>query len=221
MHPVQLIKLKHIVDQLKLYQQSIINDEHDLVADGPAREARARQLVQMALAIGFILNIVVAIFLARFFARGIKSRVNCIIDNTTRVPKGLPLNKPLQGGDEMAQLDSYFHSMVNELDESRQMQRYLIAIVSHDLRSPLTSMQGLLTLLNAGAWGELPEAALEKVCLGRSDATRLIALTNDLLDTERLAFGKFDMHFSKANVAETIKNATESVQALQTTQGQH
>lgn len=213
-NPMQLFEIKNLIDGLARRLSMIVQKEHDLVADGPAREAHARQLVQIWLVLGIGLNILMAIFLARFFAHGIGRRVKCIIDNTMRVPKGMPLNKPLTGDDEMAQLDKFFHSMVNELEESRKMQRYLIAMVSHDLRSPLTSVQGLLTLLSAGAFGDLSKTAKEKVELAEGDIARLVALTNDLLDSEKLASGKLEINFAKANVHDTITGAIDSVQTF-------
>jgi len=213
-NPVELIEIKRMIDGLATCLSTIVQDEHERVADGPEREAKARKLAQIVLGLGIALNILVAIFLSRFFGQNIGRRVACIIDNTTRVPKGLPLNNPLKGGDEMAQLDEFFHRMVSELEESRKMQRYLIATVSHDLRSPLTTVQGMLTLLAAGAYGELSKTANEKVERAESDITRLLALTDDLLDTERLASGKLEITFAKANVADTIHDAVESVKTF-------
>jgi signal transduction histidine kinase len=75
-------------------------------------------------------------------------------------------------------------------------------------------VQGLLTLLGAGAYGELSKAAQAKVETAESDITRLVALTNDLLDTERLASGKLEITFAKAKVGETIHEAVESARTF-------
>ncbi len=209
--PMELFDAKRMMDSIADPIGIIMSDYVALAADGPQREAEERELVQITIAFGVAVNIIVAIFLANLFTSGIAGRVKRIAENITRVPKGIPLNRPLTGSDEIAQLDKFFHSMVDELDESRKMQRYLIAMVSHDLRSPLTTVSGLLTLLNAGAWGELSEEAQAKVGVAEADIYRLIALTNDLLDTERLASGKLELTFAEANISAAIQEGIDSV----------
>lgn len=212
--PMQLIDVKNMIDSLSGPVGEIMLDYIALAKEGPAKEAEAKELVLNTITIGIAINIIVAVFLANLFTRGIGRRLRRISENISRVPKGIPLNKPLEGKDEIAQVDKFFHTMVDELDESRKMQRYLIAMVSHDLRSPLTTVSGLLTLLNAGAWGELSEEAQQKVGTAEADIHRLIALTNDLLDTERLASGKLELTFAEANITETIHEGVESVRTF-------
>jgi signal transduction histidine kinase len=92
----------------------------------------------------------------------------------------------LTGQDEIAHLDHVFHSMVTDLDDAKRMQQYLIAMVSHDLRSPLTSLQGVLTLLSAlEPLASYRRQRKIKITAAESDLGRLIKLTNELLDTER------------------------------------
>lgn len=55
-------------------------------------------------------------------------------------------------------------------------------LVSHDLRTPLMSVQGLLTLLTSGALGEIPSKALKRVNGVEIEVERLIRLVNDLLE---------------------------------------
>lgn len=213
-NPMQLLDVKNLIDSLTDPVGIIMTDYLALSAEGPAREAKAKEMVQYTIAVGVAVNVILAIFLANFFTTGIGKRLKRVSENIRRVPKGIPLNKPLDGTDEIAQLDTFFHSMVDELEEARKMQRYLIAMVSHDLRSPLTTVSGLLTLLNAGAWGELTDEAQQKVGTAEADIHRLIALTNDLLDTERLASGKLELTFGDAKISDAIHEAVESVRTF-------
>ncbi len=212
--PMKLFDVKNMIESLSVPVGVIMTDYLALAAEGPAKEDRAKELVMNTITIGVAINIIVAVFLANLFTRGIGRKLRRISENVSRVPKGIPLNKPLEGKDEIAQLDKFLHSTVDELEEARKMQRYLIAMVSHDLRSPLTTVSGLLTLLNAGAWGELSEEAQQKVSTAEADIHRLIALTNDLLDTERLASGKLELTFAEASIFETIHESVDSVRTF-------
>ncbi len=203
--------VKKIIDQLHLKLKSIVRDQADATADSPEREAQFRRLTEIFLIAGIAANILIAFGLAFFFSRSIIRKINIISDNAARLPKGIALNRPLIGQDEITHLDHVFHSMVTELDNAKRMQQYLIAMVSHDLRSPLTSLQGVLTLLAAGAAGDLPAAAKEKITAAESDLGRLIKLTNDLLDTERLASGQLELHPMRCLLADIVEEAMDSV----------
>ena len=60
-----------------------------------------------------------------------------------------------------------------------------IATVSHELRTPLTSLDGALRLVESGAVGALPDKIARLVKIAASNAARLTALVNDVLDLER------------------------------------
>lgn len=210
----KFVEVKQIVDSLTRKIKSITDDEAKLAEDSPRKVQQARRMAQVVLYIGVAINIVLAFAMVYFFSRQITSKLNRITDNAERVPKGLPLNPTLTGADEISKLDRAFHNMADELEQSRKMQQYLIAMVSHDLRSPLTSLQGVLTLLSVGAFGELPDKAKEKIESIDEDATRLIKLTNDLLDTERLSSGKLDLRLTDNNVAEVMTDAADAVRTF-------
>jgi signal transduction histidine kinase len=206
-----MTSVKKIIDRLHLKLKSIARDQAAATADSPEREEKFRRLTEISLIAGVAANILIAFGLAFFFSRSIIRKINTISDNAARLPKGIALNQPLTGQDEIAHLDHVFHSMVTDLDDAKRMQQYLIAMVSHDLRSPLTSLQGVLTLLAAGAAGELPAAAKEKITAAESDLGRLIKLTNELLDTERLASGQLELHPMRCLLADIVEEAMDSV----------
>lgn len=66
-------------------------------------------------------------------------------------------------------------------------------MVSHDLRTPLTSIQMLLSLLEAEAYGPLNENGRENVAAAEASVERLIGLVNGLLDLEKMESGKLDL----------------------------
>lgn len=90
----------------------------------------------------------------------------------------------------------------------------LLSVVSHDLRSPLTSVQGLLTLLSAGAFGAIPDKARERIASVESDLTRLTRLINELLDAEMLVSGKLVMRRQLLDVQDLFDAAVGSLSGL-------
>jgi len=78
--------------------------------------------------------------------------------------------------------------------EERAMAQF-IATISHELRTPVTSIMGSLALVASGAAGALPAPAVKLLGIGRTNSQRLLRLINDILDLEKVQSGMmvFDM----------------------------
>lgn len=84
------------------------------------------------------------------------------------------------------------HDVTDEKNVERLKQDFL-DMITHDLRSPLTSMHGSLTLLCEGVRGELSPAVQKEVSVAINSIEHLTDLVNDLLDFQKLAAGKMAM----------------------------
>lgn len=91
--------------------------------------------------------------------------------------------------------DGYLINLVDISERKRieQMKQDFLAMVSHDLRSPLASIKMTFELLAMGAFGELSEKAKKKVTIDEANCRRLISMINDLLDAQKLESGRFDI----------------------------
>ena len=91
----------------------------------------------------------------------------------------------------------------------------LVATVSHELKSPLTSVRMALHILLERTVGALTPKQDELVQAARDDTERLLRILNDLLDLARLEGGDAELHREKiapaelleAMVTETVDNA--------------
>ncbi|HEY9790719.1 MAG TPA: HAMP domain-containing sensor histidine kinase [Candidatus Obscuribacterales bacterium] len=89
--------------------------------------------------------------------------------------------------------------------------RDLIAMVTHDLRTPLTSIHGMLSLLRLGACGELPEKALEAILIAERGSRRLLKMVDDLLDIEMLESSKPSIRYSLTSCATIIQKSVDAL----------
>lgn len=87
-----------------------------------------------------------------------------------------------------------------EQAELDRMKSDLISIVSHELRSPLTSIKGYVDLLITGDLGAIPEGMKNYLSIVSSNANRLAALIDDMLDLSRIETGKLNMSFGKVDI---------------------
>jgi PAS domain S-box-containing protein len=92
--------------------------------------------------------------------------------------------------------------------------REAVQTVSHDLRSPLTSIQFSLEMLAAGANGSLSYDALQDVRSAQNNTAQLINLVNDLLDLEKLESGSLRMNLARVELSEVLDKAIDVVRFL-------
>lgn len=86
----------------------------------------------------------------------------------------------ITSGDELGQLGHSFNHMAESLQNNDQIKRDFIANVSHDLRSPLTSMQGFLTAMVDGTVPAEKQERYLKIVL--EETYRLSRLTEGIVD---------------------------------------
>ncbi|MDR1065875.1 MAG: HAMP domain-containing histidine kinase [Clostridiales bacterium] len=86
--------------------------------------------------------------------------------------------------DEVGQLAESLNNMAESLYEQEQQRRVFIANVSHDLRSPLTSIRGFLQAIQDGAVP--PEQQSRYLNIALDETSRLSKLTHDIIDLEKM-----------------------------------
>ena len=94
------------------------------------------------------------------------------------------------------------------------MKREFVQMISHDLRTPLTSVELSLDMMSRGAYGAITEKAVQRVHDARNNLTYVMNLINGLLDIEKMNAGKLEMRFSKIHFQDIIERAVEAVEPI-------
>lgn len=92
----------------------------------PEKTQQWRMAVQIWLLVGLILQILLTFFLATYFGRNITDRLATISGNAQLLAEHQPLRRPVDGNDEIAQLDTMFHKMAITLEVASQRERAII-----------------------------------------------------------------------------------------------
>ncbi len=132
-------------------------------------------------------------------------------DNLSEFPVELSSNKTQMGNKDahlVAMLD------VSERHEIERLKREFVAMVSHDLKTPLSSVRGMLVLLSAGAAGELPSKAGPIVQSAEEQLERLIKLINDLLDVQKMESGKFSVELKDVSIRALLEESFDAVEQI-------
>ncbi|OOM11165.1 sensor histidine kinase [Clostridium saccharobutylicum] len=105
--------------------------------------------------------------------------------------------------DEIGQLADSFNIMAESLEKVENNRREFISNVSHELRSPITSIKGFIAGIIDGVIPKDKEGYyLERVY---SEIQRLTRLINDLLDLSAIESGKLKFHIRKIDINELIR----------------
>lgn len=311
----------------------ILSTERANFSVTPELSKANRNLLRDWIAVGITLNIVMAVVLFLIFTKSITRRLRVLENNSTRLAKNQELSPPLHGTDEIAHLDSTFHSMASDLTKARldlqasekrvrtiieqmpvglatanadgiidfvnpsftelfgvtnsdpaprnltdplpllkyeghqtletgkpsvivqeltaknrlgqpvmlevslkpfdsaetpktlaivhdvterhelELRKHeFIAMVTHDLRTPLTTVQVFLEMLEKNVFGPLPEKAMPTMGKVERSVHRLLNLVNDILDFQKLEAGKHELVFAQVSVSAIVEGAVEAIE---------
>lgn len=113
-----------------------------------------------------------------------------------------------RGPREVQDLTRAFNAMVARVHASQRSQRDFVANVSHELKTPLTSIQGFAqALLDDTA--DTPEARKQAAQVIYDEAARMHRMALDLLYLARLEAGTADLEMSDVDVRALLQNVVE------------
>ena len=105
--------------------------------------------------------------------------------------------------DEVGQLSVNFNVMADSLEKLEVMRRSFVANVSHELRSPLTSMKGYIQGVLDKTIGLDEQDKYLKIALDETE--RMNRLINELLDLAQIESGQFSINVAVIDINETIR----------------
>ncbi|HUY30234.1 MAG TPA: HAMP domain-containing sensor histidine kinase [Acidimicrobiales bacterium] len=157
-----------------------------------------------------VIALVVAALVASAIARRISRRVVDASQTATRIAGGdLDARVELPPNDypELASLGVSLNTMAAALARARRLEREFLLSISHDLRTPLTSIRGYAEAIADDAAPDPARAAQIVV----SEARRLERLIGDLLDLARLNAHQFSLHRVVLDAGAAAADAAEAL----------
>ena len=167
--------------------------------------------LQIVLIGGLLLSVLVAVILVISFCLNITSRLLIIVNNTKNLSEGTPLSPPLEGLDEIAELDQFLFKSAAEIRELERFKQQMIGVVSHELKSPLSSVEMFLSSMSNGVFGEINPKTQDKITRTHKSVVRLMGLVKELLYLDRL---ELEMLPEQIAANEIITTSTDTVREL-------
>ncbi|MBO1307374.1 HAMP domain-containing histidine kinase [Enterococcus sp. 669A] len=168
---------------------------------------------------GFIIASVIATIVSYFFATRQVRRINRMRSATRKIANGdFDVTLPNNGKDEFDDLAEDFNSMTVSLKESQEeierqeeRRRQFMADAAHEMRTPLTTINGLLEGLQYNA---IPEDQRSKaITLMQNETSRLIRLVNENLDYEKIRTNQISMIVKKFNATKALRGLLTQLEA--------
>ena len=160
--------------------------------------------------VGGALALILALFLAFWVARWVADPLQRMVNAVREfgAADGEISQLPLQGPDEVRELAGAFNLMTTQVESSRKSQRDFVANVSHELKTPLTSIQGFAQAILDGA-AATPEAQKQSAQVIYDEASRMHRMVLGLLDLARLDAGTADLKRGPVDLAALLNGVGE------------
>ncbi|RME99358.1 MAG: HAMP domain-containing protein [Chloroflexi bacterium] len=121
--------------------------------------------------------------------------------------------------DELSHLAESFNKMADDLQAAaarqkalEQARRDLIAAVSHDLRTPITSIRAMIEALSDGVVSD-PDSVQRYYANIRTQTHNLSTLINDLFELSQLETEQVQLHLEPVNLNDLLSDVVEAMQA--------
>jgi signal transduction histidine kinase len=151
------------------------------------QSARSAERLSWISGVGALL---LSILLSAVLARSIVVPLERLTRGTHEIAAGrFDYRLPAVGRDEFGQVARDFNSMTARLDELDRMKQDFVSKVSHDLKTPLSSMQETISVLLDELPGPLTDKQRQLLELNRDSGKRLAAMLSKLLDLSRIEAG--------------------------------
>lgn len=140
-----------------------------------------------------LIGLAVAVILTYVITRSVAKPLQEIARAAGEVAMGSSnAQVPVRGPQEARIVAEAFNRMIAEVATTQQAQREFLANVTHDLRTPLTSIQGFSQAISEGVAAD-PEAAKRAAKIIHDEAARLNRMVEELLDLARIESGRWNM----------------------------
>jgi PAS domain S-box-containing protein len=100
---------------------------------------------------------------------------------------------------------------VTERYKLERLKREFVAMVSHDIRAPLSSMRAILELVKSGSLGTVSDEAQRKLAVADANAENLLQMVTKLLDLEKLEAGLVELSLRNFPIQELLDSALQLV----------
>jgi signal transduction histidine kinase len=157
---------------------------------------------------GGVIALLLSLILAFVIARWIADPLQGLVSAARVFPQGEAMPVSTRGPREVQDLTRVFNAMMSRVQASQKSQRDFVANVSHELKTPLTSIQGFAQAIMDGTV-DTPEERKQAAEVIYNEAGRMHRMALDLLDLARMDAGIINLQMSPVDVQALLNGVVE------------
>ena len=186
-------------------------DLQEKVSAAGSLERTARTATVVSLGLSLAVGLGVAGMVALRIARPIRalSRATALV---ARGEYDVPI--VVRSRDEVGDLARAFGEMTRKLAEVDALKEDFFSTISHELRSPLTSIREAVSLLREGVAGPLEPKQRRLVEIVRADSEKLLRLINQILDLAKFRSGMLHLELRRVELRRIMESATQEIRPV-------
>lgn len=159
------------------------------------------EIIWISAIFAIIVSCIVIYYLSQRIIIKPLAKINYVAD---KISKGeVEKRVSIKSKDEIGTLAKSFNSMADSLEEVEKNRREFISNVSHEIRSPITSIKGFIGGILDGVIPKEKENYYLSVAY--EEIQRLTRLVNDLLDLSAIEAGQFKLRIEEIDINEIIR----------------
>ncbi|MEN8144472.1 MAG: HAMP domain-containing sensor histidine kinase [Gemmatimonadota bacterium] len=209
-----------LVDNMKDETRALRDaSEAAMVAEIGVSADRARTADRLSVA-AVIAGLALSLLLSALIVRSISGSLRRLTAGTQAVAEGdFSIRLAEDTGDEFGQVARAFNLMTGKLDEADKAKQNFLSSVSHDLKSPLASMQETTRLLLDEVTGDVSLDQKRLLELSHASGERLSSLIARLLDLARMEAGAMEYNFEAVELTDLCRAAADAAELRVATRG--
>jgi signal transduction histidine kinase len=157
---------------------------------------------------GGIFALLLSLIVAFFFSRWIADPLQKVVAAARSAPSAEIQPVETGGPHEVQELTRAFNAMIARMQASQRAQREFVANVSHELKTPLTSIQGFAQAMLDGT-ADTDKSREQAAQIIYTESGRMHRMVLDLLDLARLDSGTADITMSPVNMSALLRAIAE------------
>jgi len=214
-----VVRLQQSLEQVQVETQQLAAAAQDAMTKELRQSEQAAGSAERLSWIAAVGALLLSILLSALLVRSIVLPLERLTEGTREVSAGrFDYRLATRGRDEFAQVAHDFNTMTERLDELDRMKRDFVSKVSHDLKTPLSSMQETISALLDEIPGPLTPKQRQLLELNRDGGRRLSAMLSKLLDLSRIEAG-LEPDFQMVDVVQLTRNSVERMNAARRERG--
>ena len=205
-----------------LHVEEIRHKLQDLLELSEQRvEERITQMDQLAhltlqvVLLGALFSLFAAGLLSFLLIRSITRPIELLRRGTHEIAEGKFLHRvELATRDELGELAEAFNEMAHQLKRLDDLKAEFIALVSHELKTPLTSMKEAVGLLLEGAVGPISPKQERLLLINAAGIDKLTGFVEDILNLTRMEGGLAPLYCTRFDVQRMLREELDTFRLL-------